>query len=310
MARHKDFIILVVIINLMWIILNVYISEAGMQQENLELAQAKHYRRIFPESVSPKPDEIQTRDAREKMKADVKKEKQLLEEQQKELISLEEEPAEEKPSEEKPIVFGKEPIRIYYRISVNDRLYIAVWRVPDLSLEFVVGPDGYISFPLIGDIRAAGKTLSELNAEITEKLKEYVEDPQVSVMIREFAGDQVTVIGEVRGPGIYKFVGKTKIMDVIALAGGFTDRAKSASIVIVREPPDPKKDDTLIVVKIKSILKGNTMNNIEVKPYDIVYVSRTFVSNVKQFYDDWIVPTVDQFLDYESYKSIRRSRHR
>lgn len=290
MSKYKGFVFLIFAVFFIILVSDVNISKA----------QEKPYRRIFPETVSPKPDEVQVRESREEMKAEVAKEKQLLEAEQKELM----------PEIEKPPVVGREPTKIYYKIAINDKLYIAVWRVPELSLEFAVGPDGYISYPLIGDIRAAGKTLSELDAEITEKLKEYVEDPQVSVMIREFAGDQVTVLGEVRTPGIYKFVGKARIIDIIARAGGFTDRARSASIVIVREPEDPQKDESLIIVRIKSILKGNTKNNIEVKPFDIVYVSRTFVSNVKEFYDNWIVPAVDKVIDYETYKNIRRSRHR
>ncbi len=296
MRKYTKFVFLVFAVFFIMLVSDVDISKA----------QEKPYRRIFPESVSPKPEGVQVRESREEMKAEVAKEKQLLEAEKEKPISLEVEPA----AEEEPPVVGREPTKIYYKIAVNDRLYVAVWRVPELSLEFVVGPDGYISFPLIGDIQAAGKTLSELDAEITGKLKEYVEAPQVSVMIREFAGDQVTVIGEVRSPGIYKFVGRTKILNVIALAGGFTDRARSASIVIVREPEDPQKDVSLIVANIKSILKGNIKNNVDVKPYDIVYVSRTFVSNVKEFYDNWIVPVIDKVIDYETYKSIRRSRHR
>lgn len=278
-------------------------TEAAMighvEQDNLKIAQQQEsYQRIFPSSVSPKPDSTQTRDAREAMEQEVKEKQKMSAEQ-------------EEPLQGKPVRATGEPTELYYKISVDDKLYISVWRVPDLSLEFVVGPDGHISFPLIGDVLAAGKTLAELDVEITEKLKEYVIDPQVAVIVREFAGDQVTVIGEVRNPGIYKFIGKTRIMDVIAQAQGFTDRAKSASIVIVRESEDPTDaKENLMVVDIKSILKGKLKNNIEIQPYDIIYVSRTFVSNAKEFYDSWIIPTVDSVIDYETFKSLRKTRHR
>lgn len=280
--------------------LNTGVCGATIEQENIKIAQQQEsYQRIFPSSVSPKPDTTQTRDSREEMKEEVKTQNQLLSSGQKE------------PLREKSVRATGEPTELYYKISIDDKLYIAVWRVPDLSLEFIVGPDGYISFPLIGDILAAGKTLSELDAEITEKLKEYVNDPQVSVIVREFAGDQVSVIGEVGSPGIYKFIGKTRIMDVIAQAKGFTDRAQSASIVIVRESQDPNDSkENLIVVDIKSILKGKTENNIEIQPYDIIYVSRTFVSNAKEFYDNWIIPAINSTIDYETFKTLRRNRHR
>jgi polysaccharide biosynthesis/export protein len=291
MAKCKNFINLLLILNLIVLIPVFRIPEAYAEQ--------KSYRRIFPGSVSPKPDAIQTRDSRSQMESTATKEKQLLESEQEQSIL----------SKEGAILGGGKPAKVHYKIAVNDKLYIAVWRVPDLSLEFIVGPDGNISYPLIGDVRATGKTLSMLDAEITDKLKEYVNDPEVSIVVREFAGDRVVVLGEVHSPGIYKFVGNTRIMNVIALAGGFSDRAKSANIVIVREPEDQNEDlnkeINLITVDTKSILKGHYKNNIEIRPNDIVYVSRTFISNVKEFYDYWIVPAVNTTIDYETWRNLR-----
>lgn len=293
----KSFIISIYVFSL-GLVLVIYLCEAGVKQGNLKLAQAG-YERVSPlpqDSISPQPDIIKDRKWRDKR---VKGE-----------LGPGQSEEELQPVTELSVIVGSEPTKIYYKISVNDKLYISVWRVPDLSLEFTVGPDGKISFPLIGEIEAANRTLSDLKTEITEKLKEYVEDPQVSVMVREFAGNKLIVMGEVKSPGIYKFVGKATIMEVLALAGGFTDRAKSASIVIVREPDDPKRDKKLIVAHIKSILKGDLSKNIEVKPDDIIYVTRTFVSNTKEFYDNWIVPAVTKAIDVETFKSIKSSRIR
>lgn len=299
MFKNKKFYLTFLIFSFLIVIFNFFIRHAETQTRQVELkyAQEKSYQRIFPESVSPKPDTIKARDAREAMEEELKRQEQLSETEQKELTPT-----------KRPIA-GK-PTKLHYRIAVNDKLYISVWRVPDLSMEVVVGPDGKISFPLIGDIDAAGKTLSELDAEITEKLKEYVNNPQVSVIVREFAGDRVTVIGEVKSPGIYKFSGKARLMDIIALANGFSDRAKTSSVLIVREPQELENETKLFVVDIKSILKGNLEKNIEVEPDDIIYVSRTFISNVQEFYDNWITPLISTVIDYETYKSIRRSRHR
>ncbi|MEK6732754.1 MAG: polysaccharide biosynthesis/export family protein [Candidatus Omnitrophota bacterium] len=259
------------------------------------------YKRIYtnPEDTSSKADVIKDREYKEKIEkreTELRKQKEALENPQK----------KSKPTKKKTTVVGKEPTKILYQVAINDKLYISVWRVPDLSLELIVGPDGKISFPLIGDIQAAGRTLSELDAEITEKLKDYVVDPQVSVIVREFAGDKVIIIGEVRTPGIYKFVGVTNIMDVIALAGGFTDRAKLSSILIARESADPSKGRNFIVANIKSILNGKISKNIEVEPNDIIYVSRTFVSNVKEFYDSWITPSLRTAIDQETLYNLRR----
>lgn len=299
MLESKGFITFLMVLSITMLFSIIYPAEAVSRENNLKFVQAESYRRVFPESVSPKPDTIQSRDAREEMEAEAQKEKAVSEAEPKESVP-----------KGKPALITGEPSKIQYQISVNDRLYIGVWRVPDLSIEVIVGPDGKISFPLIGDIDAAGKTLSELDAEITEKLKEYVNNPQVSVVVREFAGDRVTVLGEVADPGIYKFSGRTRLMDIIALANGFTDEAKTASIVIVREPSEPVKDADLIVVNMKEILKGDLKYNIEIQPYDIIYVSRTFISNVKEFYDNWLTPVLNTMIDYETYKSVRRGRHR
>lgn len=293
---------LIIYISLYFIVVvsNVFACVTSVFADNTENIQLA-YRSIFPSNpASPQPDVIKDREIINEKRIESDKRNQSLKNKEKELKST---------IEKTPLV-GSEPTVIYYKIAVDDRLYISVWRVKDLSLEFIVGPDGKISFPLIGDIHAAGKTLRALDLEITEKLKEYVISPQVSVMVREFAGDRVTVIGEIKSPGIYKFVGKTNIVDVIALAGGFTDRAKSSSIVIVRESKDPSKDNDFIVVKVKSILKGDLSKNITIQPNDIIYISRTFVSNAKEFWNNWIIPVMNTAVDYESYKSIRRGRHR
>ena len=256
------------------------------------------YKRVVPLDVSPKPDILKDREFFDSLGTVTTQPSSEAETELKPIRI---------PIQEKPLV-GTKPTKIYYQVAVNDLLYISVWRVRDLSLELIVGPDGKISFPLIGDIHAVGRTLTELDKEITEKLKKYVVDPQVSVIVREFAGDRLTVIGEVKSPGIYKFVGRTNIMNIIALAGGFTDRARSAQIVIVREPTGPTGDPQFIVADIKRILKGDLSKNIEVKPNDIIYVSRTLISNFKEFWDSWIVPVMSQAMSYESYKTIRRGR--
>ncbi len=294
---------------LIFALLTAYTCEAKIFKEDLEIAQRRSYRRVHPGSVSPKSGTIQTRDAREKMQAEAAEAERVKAEEA--LEAAEAEKDKEEPEEKPPLVDGK-PTKIYYRISVDDKLFIGVWRVRDLSMEVIVGPDGYISFPLIGDLFAYGKTLSELDAELTEKLKEYVVDPQVSVMVREFAGDNVIVLGEIRSPGIYKFVKRTKIVNVIALAGGFTDRARVVGVVVVREPEDPRQEEPdLIVVNAKEILKGK-LRNMEIRPNDIVYVSRTFVSNIKEFYNDWVSPLLgtvaDTAIDYETFMALKRAR--
>lgn len=284
MAKYKSFISFMLILTFAWMICGVYVCEAQ-----------RTYRTTIPRVTSPKPSVVRDRESRAKRQEIVSGGEQTQEAAE----------AEEILTGPPGVLVSSEPTKIYYQIAVNDVLYIAVWRVRDLSLEFIVGPDGRLSFPLIGDIYAAGRTLAELDDEITEKLKEYVNDPQVSVMVKDFAGERVTVIGEVKAPGIYKFIGKTSIIDVIAIANGFTDKARVVGVAIVREPRDLQKDPEVIFVNAKKILKGE-LRNIHVRPNDIVYVSRTFVSNLKEFYDNWLSPLLGTAIDYETYLVLRR----
>jgi polysaccharide export outer membrane protein len=276
------------------LISGIYIFVSAAEGE-LVFAQSG-YKKVYPVDVSPKPAIIQDREFMHGAGEDMAVPQ-----------ATEAEDELRFPGRRTSIISG-EPAQVHYQIAVNDKLFIGVWRVKDLSLDFVVGPDGKISFPLIGDIDAANRTLAEVDAEITEKLREYVVNPEVSVMVKEFAGDKLIVLGEIKKPGIYKFIGRTNIMHVVALAGGFTDRAKSSYIVIVREYEDPEYGSNLINVPIKSILKGNVKNNIEVRPNDIIYVSRTFVSNLKEFYDDWLDPALNTVVDFETMRSLRRTR--
>jgi polysaccharide export outer membrane protein len=121
-----------------------------------------------------------------------------------------------------------------YRIGREDVLDIAVWRDADLSRTVPVRPDGYISMPMAGDVVAAGKTPEELAAELKAKLSPYVQEPRITVIVREVNSARVFVTGEVANPGAYPLRGRVSLVQAIALAGGFTDFADSDGIVVIR----------------------------------------------------------------------------
>lgn len=258
---------------------------------------ADNFNNVLPGSVSPQPGAVQMMEKREK---DVEAEKKAKEGESE---------GEKKVEAPQGVTFiSGRATKIKYLINVNDKLYVSVWRVPDLSMEIIVRPDGYMSFPLIGDIEASGRTLTELKDEITAKLKEYVENPQVSLVVKEFAGEKVVILGEVRSPGVYKFTGKVSLMEGLGFAGGFTRDAQPKSIIVVRSPVAGEEKEKLIVLNAASILqKGNLKENIELEPNDIIFVSRSMISNVKEFYNDFIVPVLRTAVDYETFRSIRQT---
>ena len=169
-----------------------------------------------------------------------------------------------------------------YTIGEEDVLDISVWGWEDLAVrEAIVRPDGKISFPLVGDVQAVGLTLTELDRDLTERLKVYIRSPEVSVMLRKFGGKKVIVLGEVKSPGVYRATGKNTILEVIALAGGPTEDAVLRSVILVRG--DLMQPEARRVNLAKVIKKGDLAENISVQPEDIVYVPRKFIANVNYF---------------------------
>jgi polysaccharide export outer membrane protein len=122
-----------------------------------------------------------------------------------------------------------------YRIGREDVLDVSVWRDPELSRVVPVRPDGYVSLPLAGEMPAAGKTPVDLAADIKARLAPYVQEPKVTVVVREVNSSRVFVTGEVTHPGAYPLRGRVSVLQAIALAGGFTDFANRDGIRVVRK---------------------------------------------------------------------------
>jgi len=121
-----------------------------------------------------------------------------------------------------------------YRIGPEDVLQVSVWKNMDISRSVVVRPDGKISLPLVNDVQAAGLTPLELRDVLTKKLADYMPTPEVSIIVSDIKSFKVSVIGEVPRPGRYELKGWTTVLDVLGLAGGFTQFASRSSIVILQ----------------------------------------------------------------------------
>jgi polysaccharide export outer membrane protein len=158
-----------------------------------------------------------------------------------------------------------------FTIGNDDVLAISVWKEPDLTKQIPVRSDGKISLPLIGDIQAAGRTPSQLEQDITEKLKGYITDPQVAVIVQQINSLKFNILGEVAKPGAYPLTAGTTIVDAIAIAGGFKDFAKKKGVYILR--PNPGGADSKYTFNYQEFIKGkNTKQNIMVKPRDTIIV--------------------------------------
>ena len=157
-----------------------------------------------------------------------------------------------------------------YVIGPEDVLYIHVWREDALSRTVPVRVDGNISLPIIHDIKAAGLTPLQLKEALTKRLKEFIESPNVSVAVMEANSFKVFVTGQVRTPGVYRLRSETTVLQIIPMAGGFTDWANQKKILIIRKENGKEKR---IIVNYKKIMKGDDPgSNIILKAGDTIIV--------------------------------------
>ncbi len=159
-----------------------------------------------------------------------------------------------------------------YIIGAEDVLEITVWRNQDLSKIAQVRPDGRISMPIIRDIMAVGKTPTQLAEEMTNKLKEYVQNPVVAISLKEVNSSNVFVLGEVAKPGRYPLKSKTTLLQGITIAGGFTPIAARNQIVIFRFTENAPGMKRLTASYDDIVLRGGITDNFELKSGDTVVI--------------------------------------
>jgi polysaccharide biosynthesis/export protein len=155
-----------------------------------------------------------------------------------------------------------------YRIGVEDSLFISVWKEPDLSSQVTVRPDGIVTLPLVGDIYVVGLSTEQLQNLLTDKLKPFVNEPQVTVIVRDIKSRKVFLAGQAGHPSSYPINGRLTVMQLIVQSGGLGPFAKTESIYVLRIQ-DGK--ETRIPFKYKKVLAGK-MADVELQPGDMVVV--------------------------------------
>ena len=156
-------------------------------------------------------------------------------------------------------------------IGENDVLAINVWKEPDISRSLPVRSDGKISLPLAGEVQAAGLTPLKLERDIAGKLKNYISEPEVTVIVQQINSQKFNILGQVAKPGTYVVANNLTVLDAIALAGGFRDFAKQKAIYVLRQNPDGTQ--SRLRFNYKEVLKGqNLAQNVPLQPRDTIVV--------------------------------------
>ena len=156
-----------------------------------------------------------------------------------------------------------------YVIGPDDTLHVSVWKEPDLTATLPVRPDGKISLPLLNDVPAAGLTPMQLASSITEKLKKYIADPRVTVVVTAMNSRRIFVTGEVLHPGAMPLLPNMTVLQALSSAG-FTQFANIKGIYILRTESGRQ---VKLTFNYKEVVKGNhPEQNIMLKPGDTVVV--------------------------------------
>jgi polysaccharide export outer membrane protein len=166
-----------------------------------------------------------------------------------------------------------------YRIQVGDVLNVNFFKTTQLNQTLKVGPDGDLYLPIVGRVRVAGRTVDDITEELTEGFSNEMVDPQITVNVAEFSGLFVHVAGEVKSPGLQPYSGQLTAVQAIMDAGGFADRGRKKSVLLIRRDRDGQPVGTII--DVKAILKdGQFSGDVPLAPSDIIYVPLKNISKV------------------------------
>jgi polysaccharide export outer membrane protein len=157
-----------------------------------------------------------------------------------------------------------------YRIGPEDVLEISVWKEDALKKEVLVRPDGEISFPLAGDLKVAGRTVTEVREELSKRIAKYIPDPVVSVLVSRVASNKIYVIGRVAKPGDFAAGRYVDVLQALAMAGGLTPFADEKAIKVIRKSGGK---DVVLPFDFRAVSRGeNLEQNIVLQGGDVVVV--------------------------------------
>ncbi len=165
-----------------------------------------------------------------------------------------------------------------YHIEASDVLTVKYRYSPEYDYTVMVQPDGFISLPIVGELRVGGLTVAEALAVIRKQASQRLRDPEITVELKEFQRPRFFVGGEVGSPGEFALRGRIGVMQAIAMAGGFKQSAKHSQVVHLRQVDDRHAVRT--IVNAKALAKNPETADIELQPGDLLFVPQNRISKV------------------------------
>jgi protein involved in polysaccharide export with SLBB domain len=190
-----------------------------------------------------------------------------------------------------------------YQIQPGDQLDIKFFYNPELNEAVMVRPDGKIALQLVKEIQVAGKTPAQLTDELTSKYSSQIKTPEVTVLVRSFNSEKVYVDGEVNRSGLVALARPMTALQAISQAGGpKLDTAHLDEVIVIRN--DGANGKITMSINLKAALDGSDPSqDLQLKPYDIVFVPRTAIANVDLWVDQYIRKLIPISVSTGFYKS-------
>jgi len=157
-----------------------------------------------------------------------------------------------------------------YKLHAGDSITVSVWKELELQRKVIIRPDGRFSFPLAGEVQAAGRSADEVRVDIENQLKKYIPEAVVAVMVEDVSGNRVYVIGQVNKPGMYVMNPQLTVIQALSLAGGSTPFAKLDNISVIRGTGTAQKT---MPFRYDQVVEGKSLQqNISLESGDVVLV--------------------------------------
>lgn len=186
-----------------------------------------------------------------------------------------------------PVPAPTQPTNFSYVIEPGDELDVRFFYNPELNEEVMVRPDGGISLPLVGQVQAAGRTVTDLENGLRQQYSGELRQAAITVIVKGFAGQRVYVDGEVGTPQMVNIMGNLSAMQAVASAGGFTDDARKDEVLVIRR--SGTSEPLVIPLNLAQTIDGtDTSQDIRLQPYDVVFVPKTGIAEVNQWIDQYI----------------------
>ena len=168
-----------------------------------------------------------------------------------------------------------------YRLQTGDVIEVQYRYTPEFNDTVTVQPDGYVTLPLVGDVKVGELTLEQARATLLEKAKVKLKDPELSIKLKEFERPFISIFGEVEKPGRIELHGTMTIAEALAAVGGFKDSAKDSQVVLFRKVDAEWAEAKEIDMK-DGLAKRNLSEDLKLRPGDLLYVPKNKISKVER----------------------------